>query len=179
MDQNQDQNRPAGRGVKAWTRGLLLVSLGVNVIIISAVAGAYIRFGGGGSDKRPPRQDEIAGTYTRALSPDDRRAIVRQMRSKQADFAVTRAQFRADFAAVIAALRAAEFDKDSVAAIFERQRSYGVSRVELGHELLLDRLSLMSAEDRAAFADRLERSAAKKDKRQGPGGGDRPKPPKD
>ena len=69
--------------VKLWLRGLLLVSLGVNVAIAGLAVGALYRFGTPSSEKRPPRGDEIAGTYTRALNSEDRRAIARQLRSKQ------------------------------------------------------------------------------------------------
>lgn len=160
--------------VKLWLRGLLLVSLGVNVAIAGLAVGAFYRFGTPSSEKRPPRGDEIAGTYTRALNSEDRRAIARHLRSKQQGVMPTRAEFRAQFQEVVAILRSEDFQPDALAALFEQQRDFGLKRAELGHELLLERLTDMTAEERAEFADRLEENLHKKKKRPGPGG----RPPK-
>lgn len=162
-----------GSSVRLWVRGLLLVSLGLNVAIAGIALGAFYSYGTPAAGKRPPRGDEIAGTYTRALDSEDRRAIARQLRRQQRDVMPTRAEFRAQFLDVIALLRSENFDPDQLAALFAAQREFGMKRAELGHDLLLERLSNMTAEERAGFADRLEENLSKKK----PGkDGDRPRP---
>ena len=172
----EQQTPEKGSSVKLWVRMLLLVSLGLNVAIAGIALGAFYRFGAPSSDKRPPRGDEIAGTYTRALNSEDRRAIARQMRRQQRDVLPTRAEFRAQFQDVVAALRSEDFDAEVLADLFAQQRAFGMKRAELGHDLLLERLTLMSAEERAGFADRLEENLSKKMKPGRDGGHPRPGP---
>ena len=113
----------------------------------------------------------MAGTYTRALSSEDRRAIWRELRQKRDDLP-SKADLRADFQQVLRLLRAEDFDRAALEDVLSRQRDFGISRAELGHELLLDRLQTFTAEERAAYADRVEdgvkRHRHKKPKPQGP-----------
>jgi len=170
-EQKTSSPNPKPSRIKPWLRGVLFVSLALNLAVAGVVGGAFVRFGGPDSDKRPPRQDEVAGTYTRALSSDDRRAIWRELR-KQRDDLPSKADLRADFQEVLRLLRAEDFDRAALEDVLSRQRDFGISRAELGHELLLDRLQTLTAEERAAYADRVEdgvkRHRHKKPKPQGP-----------
>lgn len=159
------KNSPSMRG---WMRGLLVISLGLNVVVAGLVIGMVLRYGPGGHDSRPPRQDEVVGSFTAALSKQERRELGRKIRQEQRSNAPSRAQFRADNAAFIALLRQPSFDRDAAAEIFARQRSFGAERAELGHRVLLDHLDALSATERAAYADRLEQQKSGREGREPP-----------
>ena len=57
----------------------------------------------------------------------------------------------------VAALHAVPYDPEKTAEILLRQRGRVAQFQALGQDLVLDRIAQMSAETRAAFADRLER----------------------
>lgn len=166
MTQEKNQNTSSSETAKSpalrpWLRGLLLVSLALNLAVLGLVAGAFFRFGGPDSDKRPPRVDQIAGTYTRALSSEDRRAIWRQMR-QNSEGMPGRAEMRADMAEVLQVLRAETFDRTALSRVMARQLRFGHQRAELGQSLLIERLSDMSQAERRAYADRLEEGMKKR-----------------
>ena len=64
---------------------------------------------------------------------------------------------RVDTHSFVAALRAVPYDPEKTAEILLRQRGRVAQFQALGQDLVLDRIAQMSAETRAAFADRLER----------------------
>jgi uncharacterized membrane protein len=162
MTPNAPQQKTARQAaMKPWVRGLLLLSLALNLAVLGMVAGAYFRFGGPDSDKRPARTDQIAGAYTRALAPEDRRSIWRDMRKQSAQMP-SRAEMRRTHAQVLALLRADPLDTDALASALGRQIEFGHARAELGQMLLVKHLSGMTAADRAAYADRLEDALKKR-----------------
>lgn len=133
---------------------VLAVSLALNLLVAGAFGGAYVmhgRWGGG----HPPRPDMVAGPLTRALAPEDRRAIAVQMRHAYRDDPARRDAMRADFEGLIADLEARPFDRAALAGRLARHRVHFSDRLALGQEALLDRLAAMSDEARAAYADRL------------------------
>ena len=71
-----------------------------------------------------------------------------------------RAELRARFERLLVAIRAEPFDRGAIEAILDEQRAAGARRLELAEEAVLDRLSAMTPEARAAYADRLDRSLA-------------------
>ncbi|WP_232796536.1 periplasmic heavy metal sensor [Roseovarius salinarum] len=140
--------------MKLWLRLVLAGSLALNLLVVGAVAGAVITHKPW-RGHHAPRLDGVGGPLTRALAPQDRRAIARGMRRAYHDGRPARAEIRAAFEALIADLEAGPFDADAVAAHLERQRSVLAERLAVGQELLLDRLNEMSEAERAAYAGRL------------------------
>ncbi|MBR9652866.1 periplasmic heavy metal sensor [Thalassovita aquimarina] len=157
-----DMEKPVKNGSpRLWPRIVLFASLALNLAVLGMAVGAFMRFGPPG-DGRPVRADQVAGVYTYALAPEDRRRIGRAFFREHRDALPSREAMKSDFNAMVAALRAHPFEADTAAAILQRQLEFGQKRAELGHRLLLQHLSEMSDEDRSAYADRLEGALQKR-----------------
>ncbi len=150
---------PGPRRSGVWLKVALFVSLGLNLIVAGFVAGAVL-----GHDERVrPVSADMArdlglAPYIGALSPADRRAVARDVRSAvraQGGIRALRSEARASFDAVLAALRAEPFDRAALERLLARQVARAESRRSMGQTALLDRLEEMSPAARAAFADRL------------------------
>jgi uncharacterized membrane protein len=140
--------------MRGWIKVLLFTSLAVNLAVAGLAIGAVLRHGDM-MGHRADRAGQFGGPYTSALSREDRRAIWQQMRSMHGEGRPDRASIRADFAAVVAALRADPYDPGQVRDIVGRQFEAGLALQQAGQALLLDRIEAMSPAERAAFADRL------------------------
>ncbi|WP_235915843.1 periplasmic heavy metal sensor [Thalassovita mangrovi] len=157
-----EMEKPVKNGSpRLWLRIVLFVSLALNLAVLGVVAGAVLRFGPA-KDGPPVRGDQVAGVYTYALTPEERRQIGRDMFRQHREDLPSRSDMNADFDAMVATLRAQPFDADAASAILRRQLEFGQKRAELGHKLLLQHLSEMSDGDRAAYADRLEQALQKR-----------------
>ncbi|WP_226780489.1 periplasmic heavy metal sensor [Oceaniglobus trochenteri] len=143
-------------------RILLVLSLAANLLVVGVVVGAKLSDRGGHDDRRGPEQAlrEIGNVpFVMALPRDDRSALIKELggtRSKA--FRANRERLRERFEAVLALLRADDFDAEALRALMAEQRETLFERQKLGEDLLIARLSGMSAKDRAAYADRLDRS---------------------
>lgn len=147
-------NGSAPAPLRGWIKVLLFASLALNLAVGGLAIGAVLRHGDM-MDRRADRAEQIGGPYTGALSREDRRAIWREMRAMQGEGRPSRAEIRADFDAVVQALRADPYDPGQVRAIVGRQFEAGIARQQIGQALLLERIDAMSPAERAAFADRL------------------------
>jgi Spy/CpxP family protein refolding chaperone len=157
---------PARRApLRGWVKGVLFVSLALNLAVAGLAIGAVLRHGDMNNSPRA-RVDQIGGPYTAALSREDRRSIWRDMRAMQGEGRSSRGQIRAEFDAVVDALRADPYDPAQVRAIVERQFQAGIERQQLGQSLLLARIDTMTPAERLQFADRLaERLEKRRDDR--------------
>jgi len=153
MDQPKPNSNGAN-GTSRWIRVLLMASLSLNLLIIGVFLGAMF-IGGAHHGHHAPGLDRAGGPLTRALGPEDRRAIGRQMRQAYQDGRPGRAQQKAAFDAMIAALRQNPFDRAEVEARMQDMRRFVQARLALGQTLLLDRFEQMTPSDRAAYAERL------------------------
>ena len=144
---------------RRWLMPLLLISLAVNLLVIGAIAGAMLSPDGprrhGGEDQRALR-GVVGEPFLRALPADQRRALVRDAVANRDRVRESRASLQKRLDAFLAALRTEPFDAEEVARLLADQRRAAIGRQELGEELLLKRLAGMSAEERAAYAERLE-----------------------
>lgn len=151
--------------LRGWVKGVLFVSLALNLAVAGLALGAVLRHGDMTNGPRS-RVDQIGGPYTAALSREDRRGIWREMRAMHGEGRPSRAQIRAEFDAVVDALRADPYDPAQVRAIVERQFQAGMERQQLGQSLLLARIDTMTPSERVQFADRLaERLEKRRDDR--------------
>ena len=138
---------------------LLFVSLALNLLVVGAIVGRAL------SPDAPFKRDRIDGPvrsvigepFVRALTREDRKALLSDLRSEAPRIRENRESLRARFQAFLAAVRSDPFDADKVRRLLADQRSVAQGRQELGEVLLLNRLEAMSAEERAAYADRLEK----------------------
>lgn len=152
---NYNGNKPA-TGFSPFMRGLFVVSLALNLLVIGGFGSWGLRHGGWHGAHHPSRLDMAGGPLTRALTDEDRREIGEKMRSAYRNGHGTRAAQRAGFDALVADLRAVPFDPGAVAERMSQQREAFRERLEMGQRLLLDHLAAMSDAERAAYADRLE-----------------------
>jgi uncharacterized membrane protein len=154
-----------------WMKWLLIGSLTANLLVVGIVAGAA--FEGRGRMMGPGADGVSFGPFTEALSHEDRKALRDAFVQRMPNFRDERRQARADAAAMLAALRADPLDADALRAAFDAQRARIAARVDLGQDLLLERIGTMSPEARAEFAEHLE--AVMRDTKRG-GKGDAPSP---
>lgn len=132
----------------------MVVSLGINLLVAGIVVGSIVA--GPMRGGRPPSVEFVLGPFARALAPEDRLAIARDLYARSDLRAMDRRERHGDLTELAAALRAEPFDREAVEAVMSRQRDR-VRGLETAVEAaVLDRLGRMSAEERAGFADRLE-----------------------
>ena len=146
---------PARRRAPLWMRVLLLASLALNLLVVGIVAGAI-------ASRRAPDgvaipRDPASALYFRALPHDHRDAFEAGMRREAERFRVDREALRAEVAATLAALRADPFDPAALAERIAAQRRGVAGRTAAGDRLLVERVAVMTPEERQAYADRLER----------------------
>lgn len=159
-----DDNQP--KQGKPWTRILLVVSLGINLLIAGAVVGAYVTGGGERRAGNDGPRDNWAGPYGRALSKEDRAEMRKSFEGRRSWFRDTRRQMRGFGTEMAAAVRAEPFDPSVVKDILDRQRAVQSSVHGEGQALLIERLTDMSPDQRAAFAEKLEKGLRRNKARQ-------------
>ncbi len=150
-----EQTPPPASGIGRKVRIVLVISLALNLLVVGVIAGGLLSGRGPGGDGR--RVDLSLGPYARALDPHDVDAIRAEMRGRGLDLRRDRRAMIEDTRSFVAALRAVPYDPEKTAEILLRQRGRVAQFQALGQDLVLDRIAQMSAETRAAFADRLER----------------------
>ncbi|MBJ3761428.1 periplasmic heavy metal sensor [Maribius pontilimi] len=122
-------------------RTILVLSLGLNLLVLGLVAGAWL-------DRRA-HPSVRAEPLIWALPDADRAAIRAQLPRPD------RGERRRRFRELIAALGAEPFDPAAARAALTRQRELGQARAARAEDALVDRLGQMSPEARAAYAQRL------------------------
>jgi uncharacterized membrane protein len=142
-----------------WVKLALVASLGLNLLILGIVAGAWLSPEGPRSDRIDAAARDIGATpFIRALEPADRRALFQAFRREDEPLRQNREELRLRFEALLGALRADPFDPFAVQSLLQLQRGAATERQMIGERLLVEQLAQMSPEARDAFADRLEAS---------------------
>lgn len=148
---------------RGWVKVVLAISLALNLAIVGLAAGAMLRNGG------PPGRDDDRdfglGPLADALSREDRRALRSAFLDRYADGLGGRAALRADFDALLAALRAEPFDPAALDAAFASIAARNADLLDRGRAVVADYLKGMDAATRADFADRLETALLQGDRR--------------
>ena len=145
---------PPGKKRFAWGRVLLIGSLALNLLVVGLVAGALLS-GGPPGDRNPALRALGYGPFLQALPRADRAAMAEAFKEKAGSFRENRRELRREFDRFLELLRADPLDADALRAAIDRQRARISERQALGSALLVDRIVAMSAEDRAAYADKL------------------------
>jgi len=160
---DQDPNLKRDKGKTRWTRIVLFASLATNLLVIGVVAGALIA----GHDDRDRTALRGLGykPFMSALPREDRRALREALERDADSFRDNRMELRAQFEAFLAALRADPFDASEVRRLFSEQRNRITERQFLGQSYLLDRIATMSARERAAYADALDRKLERRSRK--------------
>ena len=157
-----ERRRSRGRGLRV----ALFVSLALNIAVAGMVAGALFRHRGD-FDRAPP-QDISYRPFTDAFTDADRAALRQSFASRLDQVRAWRAERAAQNDALLEMLRADPFDRSALGARFAEERDRASERAAFGQTLILDRIAAMTASERRAFADRLEREMRHRDRRPGP-----------
>jgi uncharacterized membrane protein len=141
-----------GRGLKI----ALAMSLALNLLILGLVGGAMLAIGprGGGDD---PRLRTLGlGPFALALDREDRDAV--RGRIDREALRGDRRVLGASLMQLRGALLAEPFDRVAAAAALAQARGATEALQAHGHGALLDQVETMSADERAALAERLDRA---------------------
>ncbi|WP_298857726.1 periplasmic heavy metal sensor [uncultured Sulfitobacter sp.] len=135
---------------RRWMPIILGLSLAINLAVVAAVGGAAWRHSG---DARSglPRASKSGALYMKALPRESRRAIREQMRSGPRPDRSTDQ--------MLAALRSEPFDPEAAVRVLELQRDAGLQRQHAATAGWLAEVTAMNAQERAAYADRIEEMA--------------------
>lgn len=152
-----EMNTDARPGAKAprWMRGLLVVSLALNLLVVGLVAGSVLgksRSGGRSVEAHEFQRHPLIG----ALARDDRREVMQQLRRDNGQHRENAKALRTRFRAYLEALRADAFDADAIEQLLKDQREAMGGWQDGVDGILLQTLSDMTPEERLAYADRLE-----------------------
>lgn len=151
-----------------WMRLLLAASLAVNLAVLGLVGGTVAHRA---LDRHRPAVRDIGfGPFSDALSPQDRQELRRAFLRDGGNPRDMRRQTRTEAATLLQALRADPLPEAALRDAFRQAEERGQERLHLGHRLLADRIIAMSPEDRARFADRLEKRMMPGDMRRDPAG---------
>jgi len=135
-----------------WALGL---SLGLNLAVVGLVVGAAYRFDGphGG----PMRHMRDYGTpYVMALPKERRHAVFMNARKGRDDKSVSRTARRALYQEALTAIRADPFDVAEARRVLDLQRDATLTVQQTVQDAWLAELAKMPAEERAAYAIRVE-----------------------
>ncbi len=146
--QSQTESVTTGR----WTRRLLVLSLGLNLLIAGLAIGAFWRDGPGRGSR-----DFGFGPMSQAMNHEDRMALRDAFLERHPDARSDRRAMRAHFETLIAALRAEPFDEAALETAVAAITTRNAELLATGQSLMTDHLKQMSAAERAGFADRLEK----------------------
>ena len=152
--------------VRRWVKVALAVSLAINLAIAGLVAGAMLREGGP-MQNRMMTGDLGFGSFTDALSKDDRADLRAAFLAANPEMRDARRAMRADFGDLLAKLREVPLDVEGLRSTFDRQNARTSERLKLGQQLIFDLLVGMTDDARKMFADRLEENLDKGPKHRG------------
>lgn len=152
MEPGRETTTVKPSGTPRRVKVILGISLALNLLIVGVIVGGVASHRDRG---RGPQFDHVSAPMTFALSREDRRMIGRKIRDEYKPHRASRAEFRAEFAKVIAALRATPFDPEVVRDSLDHQMKSVDQRQELGRDMLIRHLAAMTPEARAQYADRL------------------------
>lgn len=145
---------PPLRGASHGVRLALAVSLTVNLLVLGVLVGGAI--GIARHAPRPAIADITLGTFTEALSPEDREALRLAAEAESLGIRDMHRASRDDYLALIAAVRAEPWDEAAARQAIAAYGRRSQERLAAGERLMLERLVAMGPLARRAFADRLE-----------------------
>lgn len=149
-----EQTKPE-RSQRLW-KVILVLSLALNVAILGAVLGATWRSQDDGR-RLPALNRDIGSLYLRALGPEHRRELGRKLRPSSKKGKAARAEIAQGFEQAIAVLRAEPFDRTALEQIMQDHAQRSELRMQEARAVLLDHLIRIGPDERAAYADRIEK----------------------
>lgn len=150
-----ETNQPKSK----WPRYLLVASLGVNLLFAGLMAGGALR--GGGPPDRIKLGREVASLglrpYYPALPSAHQQLLQQDIQASRDKFKVGRKTMRKHLKALAAALRTTPYNPQLVEDVLNQQKNDIEGNIGLGIDILVNRLSDLSDEERNLIADKLER----------------------
>jgi len=148
-----EQNLSKKNSAARWTKALLVVSLAINLVVAFAVVGALWRFGPPPGDRENHHPKAGPALYVAALERDVRRELFQEAR-RQIPKGIQ--SHSVGLPEVLARLRATPFDAAAFGQALEEDLSHSDQRAQALRSSLTARVAAMSAEERAAYAARIE-----------------------
>lgn len=146
---------------KRWPTVLLAASLTLNLLVAGVVVGAQFRdlrdFRGAPPPNRQALRDTGLAPFFDAMPREMRGRMSQMMRGQNGAMGPDRPVLAQEMRAMIAALKADPYDPDVLAALMQAQQQRAATRAETGRDLLVGQIASMSTQERAEFADELER----------------------
>lgn len=152
-----------------WTRVALIISLALNLAVAGLVLGNVMR--DPPWDRKPDNRDnarverppselrELAPLpFIAALSKEQRGRLLQDAKGRSAEIGDRRDAVRNKFEELLTLLRAEEFDGEAVTTLLREMREASSDRHQVGEALLVRQFEAMGGKERAAYADRLDRS---------------------
>jgi uncharacterized membrane protein len=146
---------------KRWPKVLLAGSLTLNLLVLGMVAGAQFR---DGRDQRlapPPNRtalhDSGLAPFFDAMPREARGRLSQAIRGRGQPLGPNRATLAQELRGMIAVLKAERYDAQAMAGLMTAQQQRAADRAATGRDILLEQIGAMSAQERATFADELER----------------------
>lgn len=149
MAEDQDMKRKWN-----WTKTLLVVSLGLNLLVVGMVIGSA--FGHGKGDRRDPFFGGGMRPYVASLPESQREHVRDRLLHNREAAREARQELRRSAQGVRDAVTAKPFDADALNFAFSAQRSVYDGIAASGHHALVEILSGMTDEERAQFIARLK-----------------------
>lgn len=160
MDEVSKPEGGKGRGMRI----VLFASLALNLAVVGAVAG-FLVMGPPPPPRERPGGEDPALPYTRALSEDQRRELRGALRGAvmkdRQEMRGIREALMGDYRQALALLRAEPYDAAAMEALMAAQAERSAAVRVRGQKVLADTLAAMSPEDRRAYADRLEETLSR------------------
>lgn len=151
-----DKTEAREKRPRRWVKVLLVCSLALNLLIFGAIAGAVLSGGQWGA-RHAMHMAPVGGPLSRALNHEDRHALGDKMRDVYGNRAAARAEWRGLLEDLLQDLTAVPFDPGAVKSHLGAIEASLVKRQHLGRDLLIERLTAMTDEERADYARRLKR----------------------
>ena len=164
QDHRDHQNRQDRQGVargRILLRIVLGVSLALNLAVIGLAVGAGLRMAGGSEARRPP--PSVGAALYRAMPREDRQAL--RARMQTGGRAERDAQRQRDVAEARAILATEPFDPAALDALLKAEDRERQQWMDAAQAAWLARVEGMSAEERAAYVERLDRVMDGRDNR--------------
>lgn len=150
-----DEDSSPAKPRRLW-RIVLVISLALNLAVVGLVAGSVVsgRFGDG-----PPRSFDLGlGPMSRALAPEERRDIGRNLRQNRV---LRDVDLRGRVDGIVAALKQDPFDEDALRVLLAEQAARMSDVQGKAQDAFVAVVLDMSPERRAIFADQLREELAK------------------
>ena len=117
---------------------VLVASLALNIAILCAVGGAFLRFGKHGPRGKPKFDAVAESVYIRALTREDRHKLGQDMREKYAAKSSTRHSFDARFEDALRLLGDDSFDMAAFNHIMQKHSAISNSRQSEARMILVN-----------------------------------------